>query len=182
MSSRLWLLTSLPYPAPAAETGTGRLELADAGQERAGEELEGALEVPADLGQVDVVEPGVGVGPDRLDVRFGIRSGRGGHHVVGHQVAELAEVPGKRQQLARLAGQVVAGPQPPHGGAGLVRVGAPAHLEAALHRPVAAAAVAVETDQVLVRAHADEAVADARGQPRGLLPASGHVDGRRYPL
>ena len=144
-----------------------------------GVELEEAGVPGANLADVHLVEPGVGVGADPLEVILGRRAARSGDHVLRHQFRQLREVPRQRQQLGRFAGNGLVRPEPVHGLAGPPGVGIPAHLEAALHRPVAAAGVAVEPDEVRVRLDADIAVRQPGRQLDGLLAEAGHEDRRR---
>src|ERR1700751_1102859 len=67
-----------------------------------GVELEEALHLAADLADVDLVEPGVGVGPHGAEMSVRIGPARRGDHVFGDELGDLAEVPGQGEQLGGL--------------------------------------------------------------------------------
>jgi MFS family permease len=144
-----------------------------------GVELEEALNLAADLPDVDLVEAGLGEGACAGDMDVGIGPARRGDRVLGDQLRDLAEVPWQRQQLDRLAGDRVGRPEPVHRLARLPGVLAPADLQPALDRPLPSACLAVEADEIPVRLHAHVAVGDPRGEPDGLVAEPGHEDRRR---
>ena len=148
----------------------GASRLAQAGQYLAGVELENTGVLGADLTDVHLVESGVGVGADRLDVVVGRRAARSGDHVFGHQLGQLGEVPGQRQQLSRFAGDGLVSAEPVHGLPGLPDIRPPSKLEAALDGPVAPAGIAVEPDEVGVRLDAYIAVGHAAASLMAFSP------------
>src|SRR5690242_16119957 len=88
----------------------GLLLAAGPGEDLGGEEVEGAFELATDLAQVDLVEAGVFVCLDGLDVRRRVGAARRRDHVLGDNAGELAEMPGQREQLRGLAGDAVSRP------------------------------------------------------------------------
>src|SRR5919112_1210327 len=127
--------------------------------------------VVADLADVDLVEAGVGVLAEALQMPF--RVGPAGDHLgqllLGDQLRGLLEVAGQGQLLGQLAGHQGVGPQLEGGLAGGRLVPAPADLEPALLDTLAALGdVAVQS--FLVGCGGDVAVADAGGQADRLGP------------
>src|SRR6185437_3523391 len=156
----------------------------EARQYLAGVDLEEPLVVAPDLLDVELIETGVLIRLDRLQMSVEVGSARHGfgHHALADQLAGLLEMCRGRQDLRKLAGQLLAGPQPVYGGAGSRLVLAPANLHPAGYQHLVVLGLGPElVDRFLVWADRAEPVTDTRRERRCLWSEPGDQD-RRYPL
>src|SRR6201994_4597275 len=111
-----------------------------------GIELEELLLPAADLLDVELVEAGVLVFADLLEVRLEVGAARNrfGDHLLRDELRGLLEVPGRRQDLRELAAERVARPQPARGLARALLVLVPAALHRTGDEQVLAAGFAAE--------------------------------------
>ena len=136
----------------------------------------------ANLVDIELVEAGLLVRLDRLDMTVDIRAARRvlGEHVLGHELARLLEVLGRREDLGELARKALVWPQAMDGMPGADLVIVPAHLQATLDDLSLSPAAAELLHRIGVGANRAEPVADPPGELDRLRPEPGDDDRRRW--